>query len=62
MTCAEVCAQARGVGGGCVRGRDPRSAHAGADDAGDGVADRQLSRDKQLSRSRDQSLDHGLDL
>lgn len=26
------------------------------------IADRQLSRDKQLSRSRDQSLDHGLDL
>ncbi len=26
------------------------------------IAERQLSRDKQLSRSRDQSLDHGLDL
>ena len=30
--------------------------------ASDWALDRQLSRDKQLSRSHDQSLDHGLDL
>ena len=30
--------------------------------ASDRVLDRQLSRDQQLSRSRDQSLEHGLDL
>ena len=29
--------------------------------ASDWALDRQLSRDQQLSRSRDQSLDHGLD-
>jgi hypothetical protein len=30
--------------------------------ASDWALDRQLSRDKQLSRSRDRSLEHGLDL